>query len=289
MERKLLWRWRAAIASKARKIICMNIKRILLTGDDGYNSIGTRLLVYFLKDRYELAIAGTKTQMSGVGGHVNVVKGGAWGMEKVDGIPALWVNTYPADAIHLSVGFFKHPFDLVISGINLGLNVGLGIISSGTFAAAATAMSLRLANRAVVMSLDTHYSHYFKDHDGAEDMTDYIDYPGSVVYDLLERAIAHDFWGATVLNVNLPYKKTRRIRFTKPLPDLKLFYEYPMRVDKNKHTFAYPKDKPHRRQNRDRQFDSGAVLNGLISVSLYQSDFIREDSSRKFLGKEMEL
>ena len=53
----------------------MNIKRILLTGDDGYNSLGTRLLIYFLKDRYELAIAGTKHQQSGVGGHVNVLKG----------------------------------------------------------------------------------------------------------------------------------------------------------------------------------------------------------------------
>lgn len=267
----------------------MQIKRILLTGDDGYNSIGTRLLVYFLKDRYELAIAGTKSQQSGVGGHVSVMRGGKWGQENIDGVPALWVSGYPADAIHLAVGFFKHPFDLVISGINLGLNIGGGIISSGTFAAAATAMSLNIAKKAMVISWDVHYSHYFKEHDGAEDMKQYIDYPGAVVFDLFQKAIANNFWAADILNINLPDQKSRRVRFTKPLPDLKLFYSYPLKIDTHAHTFAYPKDKTHRRQSRDVQFDSGTVLHGDISVSLYKADFAQEDLYKKLSEKEIDL
>lgn len=267
----------------------MNIKRILLTGDDGYNSIGTRLLVYFLKDRYELAIAGTRSQQSGVGGHVSVLKGGTWGQEEVDGIPALWVNTYPADAIHLATSFYKQPFDLVISGINLGLNIGGGIISSGTFSAAAVAMSLQMAKRAMVMSWDVHYSQYFKDHHGAEDVKGYIDYPGSVVFDLITRAIERDFWGASILNVNFPLKKTRRVRFTKPLPDLKLFYDYPLRTDEKRHTFAYPKDKPNRRQNRDLKYDSGAVLGGYISLTLYEANFAAEKFYKETHEREMTI
>lgn len=43
-------------------------KKILLTGDDGYDSLGTRLLVRGLRDEFDLKIAGTKDQMSGVGG-----------------------------------------------------------------------------------------------------------------------------------------------------------------------------------------------------------------------------
>ena len=260
-----------------------------MTGDDGYNSLGTRLLIYFLKDRYELAIAGTKHQQSGVGGHVNVLKGGKWGQEKVDGIPALWVSTFPADAIHLAASFYKQPFDLVISGINLGLNIGGGIISSGTFSAAAVAMSLQMAKRAIVLSWDVHYSHYFKDHSGAEDMKEYIDYPGSVVFDLITRAIDHDFWGASILNVNLPLAKTRRVRFTKPLPDLKLFYEYPLRTDPKKHTFAYPKDKLHRRQSRNLSYDSGAVLDECISLTLYEANFAAEKFYKKMHEREMTL
>lgn len=37
-------------------------KRVLLTGDDGYNSLGTRLVIAALKESYELQIAGTLRQ-----------------------------------------------------------------------------------------------------------------------------------------------------------------------------------------------------------------------------------
>jgi 5'/3'-nucleotidase SurE len=46
--------------------------RILLTGDDGYNSIGTRLLVHALKNEHTLQIAATKSQQSGVGGQLSL-------------------------------------------------------------------------------------------------------------------------------------------------------------------------------------------------------------------------
>ena len=50
----------------------MKVKRILVTGDDGYNSLGVRVLAHFLKDKYDLEIVATKTQYRGVGGMFNL-------------------------------------------------------------------------------------------------------------------------------------------------------------------------------------------------------------------------
>ncbi|MBI3385524.1 hypothetical protein HY031_00390 [Candidatus Gottesmanbacteria bacterium] len=266
----------------------MNEKHILLTGDDGYNSIGTRLLIYFLKDRYELAIAATKSQQSAVGGHMSVVRGGSWGETKVDGIPAVWSSTYPADAVEVGRNIFKRTFDLVISGINLGVNIGGGIISSGTFAAAHRAVDLRLAPVGIVMSWDTHPSLYHKEHNGDENIAEFIDYPGAVAYDILTVAQKNNFWGARLLNINFPAKKTRRVRFTKPVPSVLDFYQE-MKLDRVHHTFSFPEDDLARRPVRDPSFDSGAILNGFISVSLFKMDFVLENTYKQIKSREFTL
>ena len=46
----------------------MKVKKILLSGDDGYEAVGIRVLVELLKDSYELKIAATKGQRSAIGG-----------------------------------------------------------------------------------------------------------------------------------------------------------------------------------------------------------------------------
>jgi len=73
----------------------MKIKRILLTGDDGYNSIGIRLLAHFLKEKYELVIAATKVQQSGVGGMLNIKHGGHWEETEVEGVKVIYVSGTP--------------------------------------------------------------------------------------------------------------------------------------------------------------------------------------------------
>ena len=94
------------------------IKTILLTGDDGYNALGIRVLAHLLKDNYEVSIIATKTQQSAMGGKLTLSGSFKWGKEKVDGIDAVWVDGTPIDVTEFSQGYFKHKFDLVISGIN---------------------------------------------------------------------------------------------------------------------------------------------------------------------------
>lgn len=67
-----------------------NKPTILLTGDDGFSSIATRLLVHFLKDDYQLFIGGTSTQQSAMGGRLTL-KGGPWVERVLDGVPGVMV------------------------------------------------------------------------------------------------------------------------------------------------------------------------------------------------------
>ena len=148
----------------------MDIRRILLTGDDGYNAIGTRLLVHFLKHEYQLFITGTKNQQSGVGGTKILKKELAWGEDTVDGVRAIWIDGTPVDSIECAKEYYKQSFDLVLSGINLGLNVSGSLISSGTFSAAFHAINLGIAPRAIAMSLEVPANNFRKKHKKSEDV-----------------------------------------------------------------------------------------------------------------------
>ncbi len=267
----------------------MNIKRILITGDDGYNSIGTRLLVHYLKDSYDLVVAATRDQMSGVGGHLSLKNGGEWGETTVDGVPALWVSGYPCDAMECAVGYFKKPFDLVISGINWGMNIGGAIISSGTYSAAIRALNLGLAPRGIVMSWMLPPSFWHKRHNGDEVLEKYLEYPGRTAFDVFLLAIRNGLWGAQLLNVNFPSEPSKTIRFTKGVPNLSLFFHYPTPMDKKTHRFAYPMDDPKTRTKNHPEYDTGAILSGNISISPHNIHLLNEGVYKKLKNKIITL
>jgi len=244
----------------------MQIKRILLTGDDGYNSVGIRLLIRALRDTYELQVAATKSQQSGVGGKLSLSSGGTWGKTDIDGIPAIWVDGSPADVMECMPSFFSKPFDLVISGVNLGANVTTAVVSSGTYCAAIRGMGLNLAPRSLVMSWDAPPEFWHKQHDAEEDISEYFSYPGDVLQPLIERCLKENMWGVDVLNINLPKKATKNIRFTKILKDLTKYYPHPIEVDEKTNTFAYPREQMEVVE-KNMRYDAMAVEAGHISIT----------------------
>lgn len=239
-------------------------KSILLTGDDGYNSVGTRLLIYFLKNKFKLTVAGTLKQQSGVGGLVHVYSGGKYGESEVDGVPAFWVEGSPADAMECARSKFKKPFDLVISGINLGVNIGANVISSGTFSAAYRGFSLGLAKNTIAISWDVHYRHFYKYHNGIDDLEEYLKYPGEISASLIEEAIRNKFWNAKLLNINLPQKPTRKVKFARLL--MQTFnYWPPAKIDKKNGKFYFPEGNQTNHTKDD--VDSTVIDQGMISVT----------------------
>lgn len=113
--------------------------KILVTNDDGYTSIGLKLLVEKIKDRYEeIVVVAPKTQRSATS-HSIILHGGIEFKQVDDIIPN--IKTYycdgnPADCVSLARCVLKYPYDLVISGCNNGVNLGYDVIYSGTVAGA---------------------------------------------------------------------------------------------------------------------------------------------------------
>jgi 5'-nucleotidase len=249
----------------------MNPKRILLTGDDSYHGTGLRVLINFLKAKYDLNIAATFTQQSGVGGGFTMEKVKEWGESEVDGVSAVWVKSTPADVMEFAQGYFLEKglkFDLVISGINWGPNIGYALNSSGTYGAAIRAIAVGLAPKAIVMSLDRPVEDWNKNHEG-EKAEDYFEYPGNAAEMIFNLCLENDNWGKSVVNVNFPAKSTMDYKMTKLSTDVTKFFKYPVNIDWEKKTFTYPEqwmaDEAGREQ--DPEIDTGALNNGLISVT----------------------
>ncbi len=131
--------------------------RLVVTNDDGVDSPGLRHLALALADTgsYDVVVAAPPSDMSGSGtgiGGFDPVAGVA--MEPVDfgDITAYAVAGPPGLAVMAaSLGAFGRPPDLVVSGVNAGMNTGHSIVHSGTVGAALTARTFR--SRGVALSL----------------------------------------------------------------------------------------------------------------------------------------
>jgi len=248
----------------------MKINKILLTGDDGYQSLGTRLLINSLADKYDLTIVGTKTQQTGVGGKMSLATGFDWGEDSVDDVKAYWVDGTPADAAEFAAVYFKEPFDLIISGINWGANLGTTIFSSGTLGAVLRGLSAQVASRAIAMSWDLPAEAYLLDHQNQQLLAEYIQYPGKIISPLLNSIFENEFWGANLININLPQKMTTKVKIATLAPNAREIYNYnidPFSTnDLGIRHFTY---KGHRLFNPqvDPKTDVMAITDGYISVS----------------------
>ena len=111
---------------------------ILISNDDGINSAGINSLAKAfsrLGNVYVVAPEGERSSNSHHLTCVGKVKIEKRDLENAVEAYALWGT--PADCVYLGLDFlFKDRIDLVVSGINIGLNVSTDIVYSGTIAAA---------------------------------------------------------------------------------------------------------------------------------------------------------
>lgn len=114
--------------------------RILLTNDDGIDSVGLHVLARAMKPFGEVVIAAPDREFSGAGaalGALHLIQPEVH-RAHVDGIDEAWAITGPPAlcVMFARLGAFGAPFDLVVSGINPGVNVGRSVYHSGTVGAA---------------------------------------------------------------------------------------------------------------------------------------------------------
>lgn len=129
---------------------------ILLTNDDGIHAPGLLALHTALKKNHKVSVVAPESEQSAVGHSITLAdpirvkevrKNGSFFGYALTGTPA--------DCVRLGLGELAAPApELVISGINLGANVGINILYSGTVSAATEAAILGLPS--VAASLNTY-------------------------------------------------------------------------------------------------------------------------------------
>lgn len=113
--------------------------RILLTNDDGVFAPGLAALESQLRHLGEVIVIAPATEQSGVSHSITFLTPLVCKSIHRDGRHWAWaVEGSPADCVKLAIAelFRDDPVDLVVSGINNGLNAGINVLYSGTVAAA---------------------------------------------------------------------------------------------------------------------------------------------------------
>jgi 5'-nucleotidase len=116
--------------------------RILIANDDGIYSPGIAALASVARGFGDVRIVAPDVEQSSAGHSITASKPLWYRKTKViEGIEAYRVNGTPADCVALGA-FHWEKIDLVLSGINLGPNLGNAMWHSGTLAAAKQAVLL---------------------------------------------------------------------------------------------------------------------------------------------------
>jgi len=109
--------------------------RILVTNDDGIYSPGLEALAKVAARFGEVRVVAPDVEQSAMGHAITIQRPLKYHRTRLDAFEAYRVNGTPADCVALGLHHWDGA-DLVLSGINLGSNVGHDVWHSGTVAAA---------------------------------------------------------------------------------------------------------------------------------------------------------
>ena len=135
----------------------MSKKREVVTKDQGKDSPGIRFLALELSKRFDVTVAAPAVDMSGSGtgiGRFDPVSGVDLIEADIgDGVEAYSIAGPPGLAVMAAaLGAFGERPDLVVSGVNAGINTGHSVIHSGTVGAALTARTFQSKGLAVSLA-----------------------------------------------------------------------------------------------------------------------------------------
>ncbi len=191
--------------------------RILVTNDDGIDSLGLHALADAMRPFGEITVVAPASEYSGAGaslGTLNFQEPIArphHDITALDGLDVWSITGPPALCVmYAQLGSFGEPFDLVVSGINPGQNVGWSVYHSGTIGAALTgrnrgasglAMSIGFNGNEVEGQTWGQIVEGMKWHTGA-----------AIAAQIVEGMIASPTETPTVINCNVPNRELAELQ-----------------------------------------------------------------------------
>ena len=182
------------------------IMNILISNDDGVNAPGILAAKQAVEDIADVVVVAPDKNNSSVGRRLTLFKHLELKQcELEDGSEAYSVSGSPADAVIVGADYVmdEQP-DLVITGINQGVNITTDITSSGTVCAALEAVSLGIPAIATSLFMDPKTS--FKQDENGNWYADYdFTLAKKVLHDIVLKIKNEGFpEGVDMFNLNVP-------------------------------------------------------------------------------------
>lgn len=179
--------------------------RILLTNDDGIYATGLAAMNKALGEIGEVVTVAPEAEQSGTSHSITwahplryrkvFVKNEFFGYA---------VSGSPADCVKLGImGIMKEPPELIVSGINMGANVGIHVLYSGTVAAAIEGSILGIPSVAVSVDVSGYAD---------------LEYAATISRDIIKEIMKNKLPKCTLMNINIPSvgrEEIKGIRFTR--------------------------------------------------------------------------
>lgn len=189
--------------------------RILITNDDGIMAEGIHVLAKELEKDHEIIIVAPESQRSAQSHAITLHTPLVVKEVKIDGIKSMAysISGTPADCVRAGLEtIVGDNIDLVISGINMGLNAGMDILYSGTVSAAIEANIYNKPSIAVSAEWINGKSNY--------------EIAASYVKEILTKSKDKLLDSKIVLNLNTPYRDKNEVKGLKVCKIGGVIYDY---------------------------------------------------------------
>ena len=236
---------------------------ILLTNDDGIYAPGLEALERELRELGNVTVVAPATEQSGVGHSITFLS------------PLICKEVYqgdrrrgwavegsPADCVKIGIFEFcsKRP-DLVVSGMNGGLNAGINVLYSGTVAAAIEGAFFGITSVAVSLEFDEH----------AE-----FDRAAAIARGIIQQVLARKGPEPQLYNLNIPTVAVHQPTELKVVPMSVVRYgeQFIKRKDPKGRTYYWASTAPSDRPT-DSNTDFSALEQGFVTLTPLQFNMTR--------------
>ncbi|AEF94210.1 Multifunctional protein surE [Desulfotomaculum nigrificans CO-1-SRB] len=247
--------------------------RVLISNDDGIYAEGIGALRKAMEEvADEVYVVAPDRERSACGHGITVTRPLRAKVHKFkSGHAKGWVvDGTPADCVKLGLeAILDHKPDLVVSGINLGPNLGTDVLYSGTVSAAFEGVINHVP--AVAVSL------------AAWENLDYS-VAANFMKEFIPKMLAYPLEPGVLLNINVPRDYDGRgVRITR-LARRRYVNVFDKRVDPRGQIYFWMAGEPHNLDEDDLETDAAAVKQGYISITPLNLDLTDYSFRKKMAG-----
>lgn len=247
---------------------------ILLTNDDGIYAKGLHALYHVLRGKHRVFVVAPESEQSAVGHAITLLN--PLRVKEIslpDEFRGLAVSGTPADCVKIAINeILDTTPDLVISGINLGANVGINVLYSGTVSAATEGAVLGI--HSIAVSLNT-----LRDPD--------FSFAAKFISRFIKHVPKMGLLPTTVLNINvpaLPPEEIRGVAITRQ--GVSGFQErFDKRTDPRDNIYYWQAGETRLIQEK-RDVDSWALAKNMVSITPLHFDLTNYDEMNRLLREE---